>query len=204
VTDAIGPFGDHPIYEDWEYESRAGALGVRLHHCGELLADKRDAHAVERRRKGGVPLRQASDYAGVILLVYDAARRAGVDEDVLSIFARRLFVAGRQCAAADRSDLARRCVALAVRHASPSDRGRFITYQTIANRLGWRLVGTITERSVRFGRGAWRARRLPAAAYHRWRHRMRRARRIVAGQPLSHWSGLLAHAWNNRRSRPEL
>lgn len=204
TIDAVGPFAHHPIYEDWEFESRAGALKVRLQHCRELLADKRDAHRVEGRRKGGVPLRQARAYAEVVLLIFDAAGRAGVEADALADFAPRLLMAGRQCAAAGHVDLARRCVDLAVAHASPAQRSRFATYRALSDRFGWRAVGVIAERSVRAGRAAWRARRWPAAGFYRWRHRLRQARRLTAGQPLSQWSALLAHAWNQRRSRREL
>ena len=204
TVDAIGPFGHHSIYEDWEFESRAAALGVRLHHCPELLADKRDAHRVEGRRKGGVPLRQARDYAEVVLLIFSAACDAGIAADALGGFAPRLLMAGRQCAAAGHVDLARRCLDLAVAHALPPQQSRFVIYRRLSDRFGWRAVGVIAERSVRVGRAAWRARRWPAAGFHRWRHRVRHARRLTAGQPLSQWSALLAHAWNHRRSRREL
>lgn len=204
VTDAIGPFSHSPKYEDWEFEARAGALQVRLQHCAELLADKRDAHHVERRRKGGVPLHQAREHAEVVLSVYASATRAGVDAAAFHAFAPRLFAAGRVCAAAGEVDRARRCVELAVLHASPSTRSRYERYQALSNQLGWGVVGTIAERSTRAARAAWRARRWPAAVTHRWRHRLRQARLIIAGQRVSQWPGLLAHAWNHRRSRREL
>ena len=38
VTDAIGPWSARRILEDWDYDLRAGLLGVRLHYCAEPLA----------------------------------------------------------------------------------------------------------------------------------------------------------------------
>lgn len=204
VTDAIGPFSHCAKYEDWDYEARAAALNLPLHHCPELLADKRDAHHVEGRRKGGVPLHQARDHADVVLAVYAAAQRAGVTADAFGSLAPRLFTAGRLCAAANDLVRARRCLELAALHAPPSLVPRVARYRALSNLLGWRLVGTAAESSSRAGQAARRAARWPAAAYRGWRHRARRARQITAGHPVARWPGLLAHAWNNRRSRPDL
>jgi hypothetical protein len=47
VTDAIGPWTTLNLEEDWEYDSRAAALGVRLAFVNEVLAEHRD-HADAR------------------------------------------------------------------------------------------------------------------------------------------------------------
>jgi glycosyltransferase involved in cell wall biosynthesis len=38
VCDAIGPWSDLRVHEDWDYDCRAGLLGVKLHYCAETLA----------------------------------------------------------------------------------------------------------------------------------------------------------------------
>ena len=53
VIDAVGLFRNFSIFEDWDYECRAAALGVKLHHCREFLADKRDVRAQEGRPQAG-------------------------------------------------------------------------------------------------------------------------------------------------------
>jgi hypothetical protein len=204
IIEAIGLFSHSPKFEDWDYEARAGALKVRLHHCAELLADKRDAHHVEGRRKGGVPFAQAAEHGEMILRVYDSARLAGVGADELAAFAERLFAAGRLCAAAGAVDRARRLVEIALQHAPASRQWRYTAYRTCSDLLGWRLIGRVTERSVRAGRAAWKARRRPAAVFQHWRHRWRAARLIMAGQLITRWPGLLTQAWHNRRSRRQL
>jgi glycosyltransferase involved in cell wall biosynthesis len=38
VCEAIGPWSDLRVYEDWDYDCRAGLLGVKLHYCEETIA----------------------------------------------------------------------------------------------------------------------------------------------------------------------
>jgi glycosyltransferase involved in cell wall biosynthesis len=47
VCEAIGPWSRLRIYEDWDYDCRAGLLGVYLHYCPEVLAIHRH-HAGKR------------------------------------------------------------------------------------------------------------------------------------------------------------
>ena len=47
VCDAIGPWGDFRVMEDWEHDLRAGMLGVQTTHVREPLAIVRD-HTEER------------------------------------------------------------------------------------------------------------------------------------------------------------
>jgi hypothetical protein len=201
VVDAIGPFSHHSLYEDWEFESRAGALRVRLQYCSAFLADKRDAHALEGRGKGGVPLRQAGEYADVLLKVHANARRAGVDAAEFEPFARRLFVAARWCAAAGDEAAARRSAGVAVRDARGMLRARITAYQAMSNLLGWPLVGRASGRVAAAAIAFRRARRWPASAYRRWRHRAMAARAIVDGAAIRDWPRLLRHGWRHRRSR---
>jgi hypothetical protein len=51
VTDAIGPWTTLNLEEDWEYDARAGALGVRLAFVNEVLAEHRDHGAARLSRE---------------------------------------------------------------------------------------------------------------------------------------------------------
>src|SRR5262249_14502419 len=46
VCEAVGPWSDLCMSEDWEYDARVGALGTRLVHCPELLAEQRHHRGV--------------------------------------------------------------------------------------------------------------------------------------------------------------
>ena len=143
VTDAVGLFRDLAIYEDWEYECRAAAEGVRLHHCREFLADKRDVHAQEGRTKGGVPAGKFGDYLQVHELIFACALKAGVGPNDLDRFSRKLFRVARRSAADGFEDDARRALQLAI-DASPRP-SALRMYQSASRVCGWRTVGAPCE-----------------------------------------------------------
>lgn len=199
VVEAVGPFSLLSIFEDWEFESRAGGLRVRLHHCAEVLADKRDVHHREGRRKGGVPRRQSNEYAEVLLRLQSDALAAGVDAPALERFTGTLFAAARLCAVSDREGDARRLIAVALPHApAPFTRAAYRTYCAASDAVGWRVVAEWTEKALGTTR---RATARPVASYRRWRHRAQAARRITAGKPVSEWPELLRYSWIHRQSR---
>lgn len=139
VVEANGPFLPLRIYEDWEYECRAAARGVKPVHVGEWLADKRDVHAREGRRKGGVTPDTVSDYAEAHTRILAHARRAGAGD--LDRFAGRLFRVARLCADAGAEADARRCLSLAFEVASSRRRAAIAAYRSVSAALGWQVVG---------------------------------------------------------------
>jgi len=152
VTDAVGWFRGLAIFEDWEYECRAAAEGVRLHHCREFLADKRDVHAQEGRTKGGVPPGKFGDYLEVHELIFDCARKAGVGRTDLAKFSRKLFRIAWRCAAEGPEADAKRALQLAI-EASPRP-AAFRVYQTVSRVWGWRSVGACCESAAHGAVGA--------------------------------------------------
>lgn len=38
VCEAIGPWSTQRVLEDWDYDCRAGLLGVKLHYCSDVIA----------------------------------------------------------------------------------------------------------------------------------------------------------------------
>jgi glycosyltransferase involved in cell wall biosynthesis len=113
VIDASGLYIESPIYAEWEYDCRAAARGVRLHHLPEYLADVRGTHRLEGRQKGGVPPEKLAHYVGILERIHGHGIRAGVRGPALAVFSRRLFEAARLCAAAGEHTLARRLLDLA-------------------------------------------------------------------------------------------
>jgi hypothetical protein len=204
VVEANGPFAPVSIYEDWEYECRAAARHVRLHHCHAFLADKRDTHHLEGRHKGGVPREQLPDYVRALERILGYAHEARVPAASLDVFSGRLFAAARRCAEAGLEGDARRCLALALGAAESSLKRRQIAaYTTVSDRLGWQFVGGWCGRleQSRIRRAAAAVRRWPAASYARWRHRAEAAAGAVSGEPLRRWPSVLAGRWARRQSR---
>ncbi len=202
VVDDNGPFLDVSIYQDWEYECRAAARGVRLHHCRAVLADLRGTHQLEGRKKGGARGRQLPELALVLEHILGHARRAGVAAGELDPLSRVLFMAARKCAAEGYETEARRCLALARDTSAPPRRGRIAVFAALASRVGWAPAGRWVE-AAEHGHAvaAFRTvKRQPQAFAARWRHRGREAIATTSGQPLGRWPGLLWHRWQHRRS----
>lgn len=203
VVDENGPFLDVSIYQDWEYECRAAARGVRLHHCKEYLADLRGAHHLEGRKKGGASGRKLQEWARVLERVLAHAREAGLMRGELDALSRTMFSAARKCAAAGYEADARRCLDLAHQTGSSFRRARIAVFRGIAGLVGYPRAGEGAERifNSRAADALRWARRQPYANYARWLHRAREAAATTSGQPLERWPGLLWHRWQHRRSK---
>jgi hypothetical protein len=129
-----GPWTDLRIEEDWEYDCRTAARGVRLAFCADWVCEVRE-HAP-------VPLTSAAmrDRARAHALIASHAREAGIDpaSPEFRQFARELFHIARQCGAAGLSDESRRLVALA---REIDDRRDLRTYERMAAVVGWKNAG---------------------------------------------------------------
>ena len=140
VTDAAGPWRSMRLEEDWEYDARVAALGVKLAFVNEVVAEHRD-HAEERLSRGrGLDPARLRDRAQSHLLIAQHARRGGVPRETseLQTFARELFHLARQCGAAGLADESRRLLA-AAREISPARDLR--AYALVAGAIGWRRAG---------------------------------------------------------------
>ncbi|MEO8677463.1 MAG: glycosyltransferase family A protein [Vicinamibacterales bacterium] len=207
VVDANGPYCNVAVQYDWEYESRAGARGVRLHHCPEFLSDTRGIHHLEGRRKGGVPPAKLPDLALVHERILGHAREAGMTAPALDGYSRQLFRVSRRCASAGFEAEARRCLELGLGAAcTPMRRWRMRLYAAASDRFGWPGVGAWIERldHTALVRGYRGARRWPSAFAERWIYRARVARQVISGQPVSDWPHLLSSRWAARQSRQHL
>lgn len=203
VVDDNGLFVDVSIHQDWEYECRAAARDVRLHHVRAYLADLRGAHQLEGRKKGGVSGRKLPESAAVLQRVLESALTAHVAPPELDALSRQFFITARKCAASGYEAEARRCLISAFETGGAWRRGRITAFRTLAQRIGWQRAGRWCE-WLEHSRGAdvLRAiRREPRVFYARWRHRLGQAAAATTGQPVAHWPTLLLHRWRHRQSR---
>jgi hypothetical protein len=153
VVDAAGPWADLWQEEDWEYDCRVAALGVRLHHTPELVSEQR-AHAPARLSHDGLVARaRLRDRAAAHRLILGHARRAGIGPEVREMqhFARALFHLARQCGAAGLPADAETLFGLA-RAASGARRGNgldFRCYASVARVVGWQWAGRVASLAER-------------------------------------------------------
>jgi hypothetical protein len=203
VVDDNGSFLDVSIHQDWEYECRAAARGVRLHHARAYLADLRGAHQREGRKKGGASGRKLQEVTTVLERVLDLARSANVPPPELDALSRQAFINARKCAAAGFQGDAERCLSLALMTGSASRRARINMFAAVAGATGWRHAGRWCERldHSRAADALRAVRRMPRVFYAAWRHRMIEGIATTSGQPFDRWFGLLWHRWRHRQSR---
>ncbi len=131
---AAGPWTGLRIEEDWEYDCRMAARGVRLAWCAEWVCEVR-AHEP-------VPVTQATmrDRARSHMLVLEHARGAGLDPQSppMQQFARELFHVGRQCGAAGLIDESQQLLEKA---REIGDKRDIRAYEFVARHIGWRNAG---------------------------------------------------------------
>jgi glycosyltransferase involved in cell wall biosynthesis len=135
---AAGPWTDLRIEEDWEYDCRLAAGGVRLAYCADWVCEIREHAPVQLTRDA------MRDRARAHELVLGHARRAGLDPASAEWrhYGRELFHIARQCGAFGLGEESRRLVALA-RGVSPSP--DLLLYQTLARTFGWRRLARVAE-----------------------------------------------------------
>ena len=145
LTDESGPWLGLTNEEDWEYDCRMAAIGVRLAFVNEFVSEERD-HPGDRLSHGGsVSPEKLGARATAHSLILTHALRAGVQRGSAEMqhFSRELFLLSRQCGAACLADESRDLFHLA-RIASTDDRGKgldFRLYRIFAGILGWSLAG---------------------------------------------------------------
>jgi glycosyltransferase involved in cell wall biosynthesis len=140
VIDAAGPWSPLSVEEDWEYDCRIAAQGVRLAYVAEWVCVVREHR--EARASGHATPAVLHDRAAAHLLMLDSARRAQLDpaSAEMQFFARELFHLGRQCGAAGLGDESRDLVAAAATISGARD---VRVYQRIAAIIGWRNAGRL-------------------------------------------------------------
>ena len=152
VCDAAGPWLSLRQEEDWEYDCRIAALGVRLHYVPEFVLDFRDAATSRLSRGATTDSALLADRARAHEEILRHAIRYGIPSDAPEMrhFARALFMLCRQCGArglvAEAARLHSLAVAAAGEHGPAND---LRMYRLAARLLGWRWtarLATATER----------------------------------------------------------
>jgi glycosyltransferase involved in cell wall biosynthesis len=140
VTDAAGPWTALRLEEDWEYDCRIAALGVRLAFVNEVVGEHRD-HGEGRLSRGAALDPARLRYrAAAHLLIAGHAKRGGVPNDApeMQTFARELFHLARQCGATGLTEESRRLVDASREFSDARD---LRLYERLANAVGWRAAG---------------------------------------------------------------
>ncbi|MEA2236544.1 MAG: hypothetical protein QOC81_1268 [Thermoanaerobaculia bacterium] len=136
VIAAAGPWTDLRVEEDWEYDCRIAARGVRLAWCEDWVCEVRAHHQV-------APTQAAMrDRARAHALVLGHAHDAGLDprSPEMQQFARELFHIARQCGAVGLIAESKQLVRLARETADARD---LRMYEGIAGTIGWQRAGRV-------------------------------------------------------------
>jgi hypothetical protein len=149
VLDRAGRWSNLRNEEDWEYECRIAALGIRLVYCDAFVSVTRRHEGEQLSQNGASDPIKLRDRARAHCLIYQHARRAGISHDFpeMQHFARELFLLARQCGAIGLSREARVLFNIA-RKASGAARGNgldFRLYELAARLLGWSAVGRLAS-----------------------------------------------------------
>ena len=147
LCEAAGPWSDLKLEEDWEYDCRIAALGVKLHFCEDYVAEVRDHEQGRLCRGDALDPARLAQRARSHHRIYEHAKRAGIGTSIpeMQHFSRELFLLARQCGAAGLSVESRELFQLA-KDASGVERARgldFTLYGLAASVLGWPLVGRL-------------------------------------------------------------
>ncbi len=152
VCETIGPWSDLRYSQDWEYDARAGALGVRLAHCPEYVTNQHQ-HPGNRQTGNGKWL-SPPDQVRFFRSLHSAACKAGVENlaPEMQHFSRWVFSQARKCGALGDAESAETLFQLALQSAvSPDLKMKLIG--AAAKMFGWKFVGAVGQFRDRYGDG---------------------------------------------------
>lgn len=156
VSDQAGPWMSLRHEEDWEYDARIAAMGVRLVYCDEFLAAAVNHAGPRASDDSSNPIPKLRDRCTAHLEILKHAVKFGVptDDPDRRHFSRELFLLARMCGAAGLTDESKRLFDAAVA-ASGDTRGRaadFRFYRAFAKLFGWRVAGSVACAADRWRR----------------------------------------------------
>ncbi len=145
VCDRIGAWSDLRYSQDWEYDARAGAMGVKLVFVDAVVSDHRTHEAPERQTGKGRwldPVSQLSFFSSLL----SCAQTAGVSPDAPQMlhFIRWVFAAARSAGADGDVESARALMALAGQ-ANGRMSFQMGVYGGACRLFGWRLMSFLLE-----------------------------------------------------------
>jgi cellulose synthase/poly-beta-1,6-N-acetylglucosamine synthase-like glycosyltransferase len=145
VCEAIGSWADLRVLEDWDYDCRAGLLGVRLCYRSEpgaVIRRHGHDHAGLAWQRNPVVWR---DRVAAFERVFGYAEQAGLgtDSPEMRHFARSAFLVARQCGAAGLPAESARLFRVA-RRAAGGEGLDYLLYRAGAFVLGWTRMGRLS------------------------------------------------------------
>jgi glycosyltransferase involved in cell wall biosynthesis len=148
VSDLAGPWTDLRQEEDWEYDCRIAAYGIRLHYCDKFVGEKGVGDRSNLSTRWSVEPEYMKDRVTAHELIFEHARKAAISIDSAEMqhFARELFLMARQCGNAGLAEEAKKMFGLS-RRAAGGIRSKgfdYRIYRIIAYIFGWTNAGKIT------------------------------------------------------------
>ena len=156
VTDAIGPWCNLWMSEDWEYDARAGAIGVRLVNCKQYVSEHRHHSGLRLTSpdNGTSDPEWLHNRVKLLSALWSNARQAQVYSDLPEYqhFSRWAFAIARQCAAAELINEAKNCLSLAEAAASSGGMSHFDlgAYKWVSQVVGYKIAGQLSQRITQF------------------------------------------------------
>lgn len=143
VSDQAGAWLTIRQEEDWEYDARFGAMGVRLVYCDEFLASAVN-HPGARASDGGRSPAKLRDrfVAQSTILEHALSARVSLEDPNMRHFARSLFLLSRQCGAAGLTLESERLLTASMRASGGGGIDQRL-YRALAGVVGWRMAGTL-------------------------------------------------------------
>lgn len=143
VCEAVGSWTNMRMGEDWEYDARVGAMGIRLIFCNEIVSCHRD-HEGGRLTRGELTKTILRDHVRLIPKLYECARKAGIRKNCKEMrhFSRWAFLVARQAGAVGLIDDAKNCFKTATSAALTEDVSMRIIGST-ARIIGWKVTGKL-------------------------------------------------------------
>lgn len=144
VCEAVGQWSSKRIFEDWDYDCRAGLLGIKLHYCGESIALVRrnigDHAGLAWQRNASAMQARINAYVSV----FNYAQQAGIakESNEMQHFVRSLFWMAREAGAYGFSGESQELFRLASEHTAKQG-WDFRLYGMATRVLGWRGAGRL-------------------------------------------------------------
>ncbi len=148
LCDRIGPWSDLRFSQDWEYDARAGALGVELAWVDQLVSEHR--HHGELRQTGDGRWLAPPDQVRFFGSLHRCAVQAGVSLDGVEMhhFARWVFAAARRAGGA--GDARSAAALLGIAEESGGGNSPDLKIFRLATRLlGWRATSGVAMAAYR-------------------------------------------------------
>jgi len=142
----IGPWPTKRTLEDWEYDSLAGAMGVKLHYCEEYVSEYVNHPGLRLCQMWMVDSGAMKDRISAYFAVHKNAVRAGMRQDApeMQRFARSLFWMARNAGVYGLTDEAEQLFRLA-RSIEVRPGLEYRVFSASIRLLGWRRTSVLAE-----------------------------------------------------------